>query len=133
MVKTVLTVLGIVLLSLLGYLAYAYHGLKVQSAEAARTRSELEAGYQARLAQYQRDLPIGMRRSQVQAYLDSHGITYADWRGQINVDLGREPDVFPCNYWTVYVAFDFAMARKDEASADDLLRSISLKRIGHCL
>ena len=132
--RTVLAVLGIVLLVFLGYLAYGYHTLRVQSAEAARVRTQLESGYETQLASYQQDLPVGMARSSVKAYLNSRKISYNEWGGRISVSLGNEPDVFPCDRWSVYVSLEFDhLQDKTEATPLDKLKSVSLKRLGHCL
>src|SRR5271154_4306423 len=104
-VKKIAVVLCVLLAPVLLYFAYVYWHLKLQSAAVDRTRKELELGYQARLAQYQRELQIGMTRSEVRGYLDSKKVIYNDWQGEMVVNLGREPDVFPCDSWTVYVSF----------------------------
>ena len=132
--KKIAVVLCVLLTPFFLYFAYGYRNLKLQSKAADRTRAELEVAYQAQLGQYQRALRLGAPRSEVRGYLDSRKVVYNDWRGEIVANLGREPDVFPCNYWTVYVSFEFGRAQpQDEPSPSDPLGAISLKRIGHCL
>ena len=61
-------------------------------------------------------------------------MSFGEKQGEITVDLGNEPDVFPCDRWGVYVTFEFGRARPDgEPSPLDPLKAVSLKRIGHCL
>jgi hypothetical protein len=134
MVKKIVVVLCVLLVAPFLYFAHAYWHLKLQSEAAARTSAELEVGYQAQLEQYQRALRLGTPRSEVREYLDTRKVTYDDWQGEMVVKLGREPDVFPCDSWNVYVSFEFGRARpQDEPSPSDPLHAISLKRIGHCL
>ena len=133
--KKIVVVILVVLFSVLLYCGYVYRNLKVQSAAADRARAEVELGYQSRLAEYQRSLQIGTPRSEVLKYLDSRKILHNNGtRGEITVDLGREPDAFPCNYWSVNLSFEFAHVQRDaEPSPQDALTAISLQRIGHCL
>lgn len=133
--KKIVVVLLVVLFAVLLYCGYVYRNLKVQSAAADRARAELELGYRARLAEYQRALQIGTPRSEVLKYLDSRKILHNNRpRGEITVDLGREPDVFPCDYWSVDLSFEFGLVQRDaDPSPQDALTAISLKRIGHCL
>jgi len=134
LVKSALAILGIILLAVACYLVYGYRQLKLQSAAAHRTRSDLEVKFQSQHEQYQLDLPIGTPRAQVRKYLDSHKVQYNEWRGEISVHLGDEPDVFPCDRWDVYVSLEFDHAQdKPESTLLDKLTKVSLKRVGHCL
>ena len=122
------------MLAFVCYLAYGYHSLKLQSAEAARTREALETEYQSQLARYQQDLPPGTPRAEVRKYLDLRKIQYNESGGAISIFLGDEPDVGTCNYWRVSVALDFPnVTARVEPSPQDVLGSVSLKRLGHCL
>jgi len=108
--------------------------LKLQSAAADRARAELEGGYQAQLLEYQHALRIGIPKAEVLEYLRNKKVPFSDWRGVLMVNLGREPDVFPCDSWTVYVSLEFGQSQgRSEPSGEDPLEAISLKRIGHCL
>src|SRR5580692_8234892 len=129
--KKIIVVVLIVLLAVLLYCGYVYWNLKVQGAAAGRARAELEVDYRARLAEYQQALQFGTPRSEVLKYLDSRKVPHGSWRrGEISVELGREPDVFPCDYWYVYLSFEFGLVPRDaEPSPLDSLTSISLKRI----
>lgn len=140
--KVFLALIGIALLAVFGYLAYGYRDLKLQSEAAARTRAQLEIKYKAQLIEYQRDLPIGMPRSEVRKYLDSHRIAYSEWRhGEIMATLGDEPDVGVCDSWRVYLSLEFIRQNslelvpqnQSESSPSDRLARVSLNRIGHCL
>jgi hypothetical protein len=111
--KKIVVVLLVVLFAVLLYFAYVYRNLRVQSAAADRARADLEVGYRARLAEYERALPIGTPRSEVLKYLDSRKILHSNWRGDINVELGREPDVFPCDYWSVYLSSEFGLVPRE--------------------
>lgn len=143
--KIFLAVIGIALLAVFGYLAYSYHKLELQSEAAARERTELEIKYQAQLVRYQRELSIGMPRSEVVRYLDSHKIAYDEWRGgEIRTTLGDEPDFGVCSSWRVFLSLEFiprkqfeslefTPQKQSERSPLDRLAQVSLKRIGHCL
>src|SRR5579862_1326446 len=132
--KRILIVLGALLLAAAAYAAYGYHNLKVQSAAAERVRAERQPMFQAQLLQYQRELRVGMSRSEVIRYLQLRGVSYAEDRREIHVHLGDEPDVFPCNRWGVYVSFEFTQSQPlSGPPPQDLLGAISVKRIGHCL
>ncbi|HZW95783.1 MAG TPA: hypothetical protein VFF64_22745 [Candidatus Eremiobacteraceae bacterium] len=134
LVKRILIILGVLLSVVLLYFAYAYRNLKLQSEAANRVRADREVTFQAELAQYRRVLRVGMPHSEVTKYLESRNVSYNEERGEITVNLGDEPDVFPCNRWAVYVSFEFARAQPEVAlSPQDPLTAISLKRIGHCL
>jgi hypothetical protein len=132
--KIILIVLGVFSLVVVVRVAYAYWELKVQSAAAERVRADREGTFQAELAQYQRILPIAMPRSEVRKYLESRNVSFAENRGEITVNLGDEPDVFPCDRWGVYISLEFVQPQPgSDPSPADLLAAISLKRIGHCL
>jgi hypothetical protein len=129
-----LCLLGVLACAFLLYVFLVYRDLKLQTAAANRETAELEANFRAQLVQYQRALPIGTPRSEVLKYLKSQKVDYFTGnRREINVDLGREPDVFPCDYWMVYASLDFGRSQTtDQPAPQDLLAAISLKRIGHC-
>ena len=132
--KWVLSIVGVSLCLILLYFANSYRQLKLQSAAADRARAELEVGYQAQLLEYQQALRIGIPKAEVLEYLRNKKVPFSDWRGVLMVNLGREPDVFPCDSWTVYVSFEFGRSQgRSEPSGEDPLGAISLKRIGHCL
>jgi hypothetical protein len=133
--EEIVVVLLVVLFAVLLYCGYVYWNLKVQSAAPDRAPADLEVGYRARLAEYQRALRIGTPRSEVLKYLDSRKVLHSNWRrGEISVELGREPDVFPWDSWSVYLSFEFALAQPDaEPLPLDALTAISVKRIGHYL
>lgn len=142
--KYIFLVFGIVLLAVLAYFAYGYHSLKLQSAAAARTRAELQPGFQAKLVQYQRDLAIGTPRSEIRKYLDARKLVYVEAPQKIMVVLGDEPDVFPCDSWRVYASLKFVSPEQSgspqllpqkqaQPNPLDRLVSVSLERVGHCL
>jgi hypothetical protein len=140
--KVFLALIGIALLATLGYLAYGYRNLKLQSEAAARTRAQLEVKYQIQLVEYQRELPVGMPRSEVRKYLDAHRIAYNEWpHGEIRAPLGDEPDFGVCDSWRVYLSLEFIPQNSLElvpqnqswSSPLDRLAGVSLNRIGHCL
>jgi hypothetical protein len=134
-VKGILLILGVLLCAILLYFAYIYRDFKLQSAAANRARAKLEVTYQAQLAQYQHDLPIGVPRSEVTKYLESRKIVYRERRRELAVNLGEQPDVFPCDRWAVYVCIsEFSQDQPgSDPSPQDLLTATSMKRIGHCL
>lgn len=133
--KWVLGFLGVLACALLFYVFLVYVDLRLQTASANHERVELEANFRDQLAKYQSALPIGTSRSEVLKYLKSQKVDYFNGnRREVNLELGREPDVFPCDYWIVYASFEFGQSQTtDQPTPQDLLASISLKRIGHCL
>ena len=112
-----------------------YLHLKRQSEEAARVRAELDVGYQAQVQQSQRALRVGTQRSAVMKYLESGKIVYWQTQREININLGSESgDGLVCDSWTAYVSLEFSSPKnRAEAAPDDILASVSLKKIGHCL
>src|SRR6516165_7220247 len=115
-VKTPVRRKSLILVVLISFLAraalLAYH-VYVQRLQAEQ--SKRDAVYRAVLAQYQRDLRVGMARADVTAYLDSHNIRYGDalirgsgnaWSYEVRIgtDLSHRMD---CANWEVYVALDF--------------------------
>lgn len=135
LVKATLIALGLVLLSVLLYVGYGYRNLKLQSEAAERVRAEKQPIFQAQLAQYKSALRIGTTRSEVLKYLQAHKVAYSeDGQGNILLNIGEEPDVFPCDLWGVYVSFEFAKVQPQIGPSPlDLLGAISLQGIGHCL
>jgi hypothetical protein len=132
--KIILLVLLVLVSGVVLYGGYTYLHLKRQSDAAARVSAELDVGYEAQVRQYRRALRIGMARLEVMKYLESGKIVYRQTQREIAVELGREPgDGLVCNYWTAYVSLEFSHSGDQaEASPDDVLANVSLKKIGHC-
>ncbi len=88
------------------------------------------------LIPYQRDLPIGMSRDDVDKYLIFKHVNFTGVPGRepsdaasYEVYLGEEPgESFVCDRWNVYILFEFKMALPS-----DTLREIRLQEIRHCL
>lgn len=117
-----------------GWLVYARYDARQTEQRAAQ--AERDAAYQVVLAQFQRDLQLGMPRSGVKKYLDSRRVPYATYgNGDITNKIGEEPgDGLVCNRWNVYVDFHFSRAPGElEPSEFDNLSSIAIQKIGHCL
>src|ERR1035438_6474709 len=51
---------------------------------------------------------LGVPRSEVTKYLESRKIVYRERRRELAVNLGEQPDVFPCDRWAVYVSLNSA-------------------------
>lgn len=128
------TVAGIAVVVILVSAAILYRRYEARRAHMRLAHEAAEVMWHGFLTQFQNDCPLGTQRSEVKKYLDSKDMAYIDFR-EITVNLGQEPaDGFVCDSWTVYVSFEFGLARREvEPSALDALTSISLKRIGHCL
>ncbi len=95
------------------------------------TQARREAAYRAAIAPFERDLAVGMDRADVKKYLDSRRVDYHAVRyGGSDADtyeirIGEEPDNFPCEHWTVYIALEF--------NATEKLREVHVRRVGTCL
>jgi hypothetical protein len=117
-----------------GWLVYARY--EARQAEHRAAQAKRDAAYQVVLAQFQRDLQLGMPRSGVKKYLDFSSVSYAtDGKGDLTHWIAQEPgDGFVCDRWNVYVNFHFLRAQGElEPSEFDNLSSIAIQKIGHCL
>ena len=106
-----------------------------------------ETAYRAALAQFQRDLHIGMTREETKKYLDSRKVPYqpmywsepggAGWSYRIQV--AEEPATIVCKSWDVYIVLNFGSTKTvsrippDEPVASDILQGVHLKKEGTCL
>ncbi len=94
-------------------------------------QSRRESAYRAAIAQFQRDLPLGTPRDEVQKYLDSRNIRYfVAKRGGTRVEayeikIGEDPGGLVCEPWDVSVALEFG--------SSDALSQVHLRRSGTCL
>ena len=83
------------------------------------------------MAPFQRDLRIGMDRTEVQTYLDSRRVAYERVRyggndaDTFEIKVAQEPDNLICEGWTVYVVLEF--------SSMERLRDVHLRQSGRCL
>jgi hypothetical protein len=95
------------------------------------THARREVSYRVAIAPFKRDLRIGMDRTEVKNYLNSHRIIcntvrYGGSDGDTcEIKIGEEPDGIFCDPWTVYIALEF--------SPSDKLREIHIRKIGTCL
>jgi hypothetical protein len=95
------------------------------------TQARREASYRVAIAPFKRDLRLGMDRTEVKNYLNSHNIIcYTVHYGGSDGDtcefkIGEEPDWIFCDPWTVYIALEF--------SPSDKLLEIHIRKIGTCL
>ena len=109
---------------------------EARQAEHRAAQAKRDAVYQVVLAQFQRDLQLGMPRSGVKKYLDSRKVSYATYgNGDLTHLIGQEPgDGFTCDRWSVYVDFHFSRVQGElELSEFDNLSSVAITKIGHCL
>jgi len=117
-----------------GWLVYARY--EARQAEHRAAQAKRDVAYQVVLAQFQRDLQLGMPRSGVKKYLDSRRVSYATYgNGDLTHWIGQEPgDGFVCDRWNVYIDFHFSRVQGElEPSEFDNLSSIAIQKIGHCL
>ena len=95
------------------------------------TQARRDASYQVAIVPFNRDLRIGMDRSEVKHYLNSHSIIcntvrYGGSDGDTcEIKIGEEPDGIFYDPWTVYIALEFSPA--------DKLRDVHIRKIGTCL
>ncbi|HEY3971562.1 MAG TPA: hypothetical protein VGM18_01080 [Candidatus Sulfotelmatobacter sp.] len=108
---------------------------EARRAAAARIEAERDARYQAKLAEFQRDLPRGSRRAEVGKYLGTRGTPYSDQMWNPRVKIDEYPgDGLACDRWSVYVEFRFNHTnRQVDPSPYDTLSDVSIQSIGHCL
>jgi hypothetical protein len=103
--------------------------------EAHRAQIQREVTYRAGLEHFQRDLRLGMHRSEVESYLEARKITYSEISPNLDVPIGQEPSksIF-CERWDVYIEMAFTrLTGQTGASSFDNLDSISVRKIGACL
>ena len=131
--KKVIALVVVAGILLSGWLVYTRHEERVAEHRAAQVNRD--AAYQVVLAQFQRDLQLGLPRSGVKKYLESKHVQYSDWDWHIGTKIGEDPgDGFTCDRWGVYVDFQFNHIQGQlEPSEFDNLDSIAITRIGHCL
>jgi hypothetical protein len=132
--KKVIAVVAIAGVLFSGWLVYARY--EARQAEYRAAQAKRDAAYQVVLAQFQRDLQLGMPRSGVKKYLDSRKVLYTtDGNGDIRQQIGQEPgDGFTCDRWSVYVDLHFSRAEGEfEPSEFDHLSTVAIDKIGHCL
>jgi hypothetical protein len=95
------------------------------------TQARREAAYRAAIAPFERDLAVGMDRAEVEKYLDLrkanyHAVRYGGSDADTyEIKIGEEPDNFPCERWTVYIALEF--------NATEKLREVHVRKVGTCL
>jgi hypothetical protein len=110
-----------------------------------RKAAEREAGYQIVLARYASDLKPGMKREQVERYLQTNRAQfgqmccvagfrgeYVDYRGagwDDLVKIGEESAPFFCGENNVYIAFEFnpkSHGERSDANPSDVLKKVSV-------
>jgi hypothetical protein len=115
----------------------------VRSSRRKQKEEMRNAGYQAILATYTRDLAPGMTRKPVEEYLKSRGVQFqqaslgacaawTDW-----VKIAEEDAPWVCSEHNIYIAFDFQgknSGQINDASPTDILTKIYVKgRLEGCL
>jgi hypothetical protein len=90
-----------------------------------------QASYDGALVPFQRDLPLGLRRTDVKDYLNSRNVNFraVGIAGRESapylIEIGEEPGNLVCESWKVYVALEF--------DSDDKLQAIHTTKVGTCL
>lgn len=92
----------------------------------AQTRRN--AAYRAAIAPFERDLQVGMTRTEVKKYLDSHHVSYYFRPNNgdgpaYQIEVGEVDDLI-CE-WHVYIALEF--------SPGDALKLVHIRKEGTCL
>jgi len=94
------------------------------------TEARRDNSYRTAIAPYQRDLRIGMARTEVDKYLASrhvehHPVKFGGSDGlTYQIRIGEDPSSLICE-WNVYVALEFGPT--------DLLREVHIRKEGTCL
>jgi hypothetical protein len=89
-----------------------------------------ETTYRTAIAPFQRDLPMGMAKPEVENYLDSrkasyHSTKFGGSAGETYlIEIGEDPSSLVCE-WNVYIALEFSSA--------DRLQDVHIRKIGTCL
>ena len=95
------------------------------------SQARRDAAYRMAIVPFQRDLPLGMNRADVQEYLNSrkveyHAVRYGGSEAiAYQIKIGEEPGGLFCKNWTVYIALEFTALEK--------LREVHTRKIGTCL
>jgi hypothetical protein len=101
-------------------------------AETERAQRERDAKYRATLATFERDLRLGMHRSDVYQYLRLHSVPFGEENGKdAAVAIGKEPAPANslCNSHYVAVVFAFnELPHQQGPSPLDNLRDISVEK-----
>jgi hypothetical protein len=125
-----IAVLTFAALVLVAFLQLWHSHVKAERAQAIR-----DAGYGGYLSRFQKDLRLGMHRSEVYDYLRSHSVSFYDdhgYRIDAEVPIGQENadfTHFPCYGYEVFVVFRFnALPRQPTQSAVDNLSSIAIEK-----
>jgi len=132
--KIIVVAIAISVVALSAWIVYSK--LERSRHESLAANALREAAHRAALAPYQRDLPIGTSRADVDKYLISKHVNFSGVPGRepsdaasYEVDLGEEPgESFVCDRWNVYIRLDFK-----SALPYDTLQEIRIEKIGHCL
>ena len=132
--KKIVAALTIAVVALSAWMVYSK--LERARRESHAEHARREAAHRAALAPYQRDLPVGTSREDVDKYLISKHVKFSGVPGRGPADaasyevyLDEEPgDGFACDRWYVYILLEFKMALPF-----DTLREIRIQEIGHCM
>jgi hypothetical protein len=89
-----------------------------------------ESAYRAAIEPFQRDLPVGMPRSDIEKYLDSrhieyHAASHHEGYTTYEVKIGEDPGNLVCEAWQVYIALEFNSSEK--------LMNVQIRKTGTCL
>lgn len=108
--------------------------------EARRSESEAQQAkrdfaYQAELARFQRDLRLGIPRSEVKSYLNTQKVPYNEMQWDFEVRIGHEPsNEWFCDHFDVYIDMEFTHLKgQSDPSPFDNLDNISVRKRGTCL
>jgi hypothetical protein len=100
--------------------------------EATRAQAARDQKYRATLGTFQRDLRLGMHRSEVYDYLRFHSVQFGERNDKdALVPIGRDParSSSICEFYYVSVLFEFnELPHQQEPSQWDNLRDISIDR-----
>jgi hypothetical protein len=139
--KKLVAVSAIVIVGLLAWLVHMR--IERSGRESATAYARREAARQDALAPYQRDLPTGTARADVDRYLASRNQTPITVRGKQSRDvpsyqvlLGEEKgDGFACDRWNIYVVMEFKPlgGSREIPLPSDSLQRIYIEQVGHCL
>jgi hypothetical protein len=92
------------------------------------TQARRETTYRVAIAPFQRDLRVGVPRSDVEKYLHSRNVQFhaINFGETYLVEIAEEPSwELWCESWRVYIALEFGSSNG--------LRDVRIRKIGTCL
>jgi hypothetical protein len=124
---------GLALAAVIGVL-FSFWLLRTHN-RSRRAQHERDAVYEEQLNRFQRNVRLGMHRTEVKSYLESAKVPYVQMNSDLAVKIGEyAADEWYCDSWYVYIEFRFShLGGQTQPQLLDSLDSVSIEKIGHCL